>query len=56
MADNISHYLKKHTKQVVTVVLLAFLVLAAGEYYLLRQIQHINRQLSEGLIQLKEMR
>ena len=45
---------QKHTRLVVVVVILAFVLLAAGEYYLYRQQLHINKMVSEGLIQLKE--
>ncbi|MBI2051707.1 hypothetical protein HYT33_03015 [Candidatus Roizmanbacteria bacterium] len=50
----LERYLHKHTRFVVSVVVLAFLLLAAGEYYLLRQVRHVNRQVSEGFFQIKE--
>lgn len=54
MAEDISKYLHKHTRAVVFVVVVVFLLLASGEYYLYRQIMHVNRMVSEGLSQVKE--
>ncbi len=46
-------YLHKHTKMITTIVVVVFLLLAAGEYYLYRQIMYLNRMVSEGFMQLK---
>lgn len=54
MTEDISKYLHKHTRAVTAVVVVVFLLLAAGEYYLYRQIMHVNRMVSEGLSQVKE--
>ncbi len=45
---------ERYVKKLIVVVLVAFALLAAGEYYLYRQQLHINKMVSEGLIQLKE--
>lgn len=50
--DDFSHYLKKHTQDITVVIIAAFLLLAAGEYYLYRQVTHLNRMVSEGLFQI----
>ena len=39
---------------VVTISVLGFLLLAAGEFFLYRQQMHLNQMVSEGLMQLKE--
>lgn len=53
MANN-SDYIHEHTRLVTTVVIVVFLLLAAGELYLYRQIQHLNRMTAEGMMQIKE--
>ncbi|PIV09614.1 hypothetical protein COS31_04720 [Candidatus Roizmanbacteria bacterium CG02_land_8_20_14_3_00_36_15] len=49
-----SHYLHKHTKMITTVVVIVFLFLAAGEYYLFRKVMYVNKMVSEGFMQVKE--
>jgi hypothetical protein len=39
---------------VVTICVLGFILLAAGEFYLYRQQMHLNKMISEGFMQLKE--
>ncbi len=53
MANN-SDYIHEHTRLVTTVVVVVFLLLAAGELYLYRQIQHLNKMTAEGMMQVKE--
>ncbi len=53
MSEEIYRYVRKHTQLVTSVIVAAFIMLAAGEYYLYRQQMHLNQMLSEGLIQLK---
>ena len=48
------HHLRHHTKKIALLILIAILILAAGEYYLYRQQVHIRSMVSEGLMQLKE--
>lgn len=46
-------YLHEHTRMITTIVVAVFLLLAAGEYYLYRQIMYLNRMVSEGFMQMK---
>lgn len=43
-----------NTHKFIYIVIIAFVLLAAGEYYLYRQQLHVNKMVSEGLMQLKE--
>lgn len=58
MVDNmekaLSNYLHKHTRLITFVVVAAFVLLAAGEYYLYRNQMKLNKMVAEGLMQLKE--
>ncbi len=54
MEKDIANYIRRHTLLVTTVVTVAFLVLAAGEYYLYRKIMTVNRQVSEGTMQIQD--
>lgn len=55
MEKNINHYLKHHTLTITFVVFAAIIVLAAGEYFLFRKIMSVNKMVSEGFMQLKEV-
>ncbi len=50
--EDFSKHIKKHTQAITTLILVAFLLLAAGEYYLYRQVTHLNQMVSEGLFQI----
>lgn len=54
MEKTISKYLHKHTFFISTVVVLSFLTLLGGEYYLFRHEMKLNKMISEGFMQLKE--
>lgn len=54
MNDELSRYLHKHTSMIVSFIILAFVLLAAGEVMLYRNEMKLNAMISEGLIQLKE--
>lgn len=54
MEEKWAKYLHKHTRLVTTVVVVIFLFLAAGEYYLFRKIMYLNLIMSEGIMQIKE--
>lgn len=54
MADEVSKYIKKHTLTVTMLIILSFILLAAGEYYLYRKIMYVNSMVSEGFMQIKE--
>lgn len=54
MNDQLYKYIKQNIMSVVTVSVLGFLVLAAGELFLYRQQMHLNKMISEGFMQLKE--
>ncbi len=49
------HYVKHHLFIAVVLIGLAFVVLAAGEYRLLREQLKLNKMVSEGLMQVKEI-
>jgi hypothetical protein len=55
MNEHFSSYLRKHTLFIVVVGLFAFLALAVGEYALLRSQLYLNKMLSEGIMQIKEV-
>ena len=55
MNDQIAAYIRKHMMTVVTVSVLSFLMLAAGEYYLYRQMMQLKSMVSEGFFQVKEL-
>ena len=55
MNDQIAAYIRKHMMTVVTVSVLSFLMLAAGEYYLYRQMMQLKAMVSEGFFQVKEL-
>ncbi len=55
MEKDVSSYVRKHTFMVTMVVVLVFLLLAFGEYFLYRKIMQVNQMVSEGFMQMKEM-
>lgn len=55
MEKNIQHYLKHHTLIITFIVFSAIVILAAGEYFLYRKIMMVNKMVSEGLMQIKEV-
>ena len=54
MEEKIVKYIQKHTMTVTFVVVLGFLLLGVGEYYLYRKVMFVNKMVSEGLMQIKE--
>jgi len=56
MNHNISTYIKKHTSFITYIVILVFLILFAGEYYLYRGQMKLSKMISEGFMQLKELK
>ena len=50
--EDFAKHIKKHTAVVTMSILVAFLLLAAGEYYLYRQVTHLSQMVSEGLFQI----
>ncbi len=55
MEKNIQHYLKHHTLVITFIVFSAIVILATGEYFLYRKIMLVNKMVSEGLMQIKEV-
>jgi len=55
MNDQITGYIRRHMMTVVTISVLSFLMLAAGEYYLYRQMMQLKSMVSEGFFQVKEL-
>lgn len=55
MEKNICHYLKHHTLIITFIVFSAIVILATGEYFLYRKIMLVNKMVSEGLMQIKEV-
>ena len=55
MGNEISHYIRRHTMTVTMIVVLVFLALAGGEYLLYRNQMVLNKMISEGFMQLKEL-
>ena len=49
-------YIRTHTLLILTLLAIAFFVLAVGELVLYRNVMKLNEMLSEGLIQIKESR
>lgn len=54
MEEKIVRYIRHHTITVTMVVVLGFLLLGLGEYYLYRKVMYVNQMVSEGLMQIKE--
>jgi len=49
----LAQYIRQHIFFVTSIVVIGFVLLAAGEYYLYRQIMYINKMVSEGFMQVK---
>ena len=49
-------YVREHGKQVVAMIVIAFLLLAGGEFVIYKKVMQINEMLAEGLMQMKEGR
>ncbi len=47
-------HLHHHVKKIKVMIVIALVILAAGEFYLYRQQMQIKTMVSEGLMQLKE--
>jgi len=54
MDKAIFSYVRTHTLLILTLLTMAFVILAAGEIVLYRNVIKLNEMLSEGLIQIKE--
>lgn len=54
MEEKLVLYIRRHTMTVTLVVVLGFLLLGLGEYYLYRKVMFVNQMVSEGLMQIKE--
>ena len=48
-------YIRKHTFLVTVLITAAFLLLAFGEYFLYRKTKELNKMISEGVMQIKEV-
>jgi len=54
MEQKLSRYIRHHTMSVTIFVLLSFIILFLGEFYLYRKIMYVNKIVSEGFMQVKE--
>lgn len=54
MEEKIVRYIRHHTMTVTLVVVLSFILLGTGEYYLYRKVMFVNQMVSEGVMQIKE--
>jgi len=54
MEEKIVRYIRHHTMRITMIVILGFLLLGIGEYYLYRKVMFVNQMVSEGLMQIKE--
>ena len=55
MDKQLAKYIRQHIVFVISVVVIGFVLLAVGEYYLNRQIMHVNKMVSEGFMQIKSV-
>jgi len=55
MEKEITKYFKKHTVCITFLIILSFVILFFGEYYLYRNQMKLNKMISEGFMQLKEV-
>lgn len=55
MEKELTKYFKKHTVCVTFLIILSFVILFFGEYYLYRNQMKLNKMISEGFMQLKEV-
>ncbi|MFA6081259.1 MAG: hypothetical protein WC741_02530 [Patescibacteria group bacterium] len=54
MEHKINRYVKGHMMTILIVILITFIFLFLGEFYLYRKTMYLNQILSEGLMQIKE--
>ena len=54
MEHKISRYVKSHMMTIMIGILISFLLLFLGEFFLYRKIMYLNQIVSEGLMQIKE--
>jgi hypothetical protein len=54
MEQKLSRYIRHHTISVTIFVLLSFIILFLGEFYLFRKIMYVSKIVSEGFMQVKE--
>lgn len=54
MEEKIVRYIRRHTMTVTLVIVLSFVLLGLGEYFLYRKVMVVNQMVSEGLMQIKE--
>ncbi|OGK15259.1 hypothetical protein A2774_02425 [Candidatus Roizmanbacteria bacterium RIFCSPHIGHO2_01_FULL_39_12c] len=54
MEKDVAKYLRQHTMLVTVLIVIAFLLLSFGEYFLYRKTRELNRMISEGIMQIKE--
>ena len=55
MEKDLVKYIRKHTFSVTLLIVAAFLLLAFGEYFLYRKTKELNKMISEGVMQIKEV-
>jgi len=54
MEHKINRYIKGHMMTIMIVILISFLLLFLGEFFLYRKIMYLNQIVSEGFMQIKE--
>ncbi len=54
MNNQLVDYIKKNITMVIAVMVVGFVLLVLGEFYLYRQQMYLNKMISEGFMQLKE--
>jgi hypothetical protein len=54
MEQKINRYVKGHMMTIMIVVLICFIFLFLGEFFLYKKIMYLNQIISEGLMQIKE--
>ncbi|EKE14136.1 MAG: hypothetical protein ACD_12C00658G0003 [uncultured bacterium] len=54
MEEKINRYIKGHMMTIMIIILISFLLLFLGEFFLYRKIAYLNQIISEGLMQIKE--
>ncbi len=54
MNNQLVDYIKKNLTMVISIMVVGFVLLVLGEFYLYRQQMYLNKMISEGFMQLKE--
>lgn len=54
MEQKINRYIKGHMMTMMIVILISFILLFLGEFFLFRKIMYLNQIVSEGFMQIKE--